>query len=442
VAQTKTPTGQREGGIQAMMPQAFQDRLFPYLTEIGEHYKTPFHLYDEAGIRQTCREMKERLGQVSEYRNFFAVKALPNPSIMKIMLDEGFGFDCSSMPELDLSRLVEAKPQDIMFTSNNTSSMEYYWASMQGGCILNLDDVSFVAKVSRMPERICFRYNPGPLRDGNEILGNPTEAKYGVRDDQIVEAYRLARERGAKTFGLHTMICSNQRDYRYMVETVKMILKVAERLKEELNIEVEFVNIGGGFGIPYKPTDETFNLAAFALEAKKLFDEFEQYQGWRPKLYTECGRYVTGPHGVLVTSVINEMEKYRHYVGVDACMSALMRPAMYDAYHQIYVPGAEDRPQETVDVVGSLCENCDKFAKERKLPETHEGDLLVIANTGAHGIAMGFNYNGRLRPKELLLRSDGSVVLIRREETTEDHFQTLSFGTNVFRPALVENSRQ
>ena len=221
-----------------------------------------------------------------------------------------------------------------------------------------------------------------------------------------------------------------------------MILKIAERLKEELNIEVEFVNIGGGFGIPYKPTDETFDLATFASEAKRLFDEFAQYRGWRPKLYTECGRYVTGPHGVLVTAVINEMEKYRHYVGVDACMSALMRPAMYDAYHHIYVPGAEDRPQETVDVVGSLCENCDKFAKERKLPETHEGDLLVIANTGAHGIAMGFNYNGRLRPKELLLRSDGSVVLIRREETTEDHFRTLSFGTNVFRPALVENSRQ
>ncbi|HRZ30225.1 MAG TPA: diaminopimelate decarboxylase [Candidatus Paceibacterota bacterium] len=426
-----------------MMSQYFQRRLFPDLREIAEHYGTPFHIYDEWGIRQTCQKMSENLGQVSEYRNFFAVKALPNPSIMKIIFDEGFGFDCSSMPELTLARKIGARPGDVMFTSNNTSRTEYSWAQMQGGCILNLDDISFVAKVSVMPELICFRYNPGPLRDGNEIIGKPEEAKYGVCDHQIVEAYRLARERGAKSFGLHTMICSNQRDYRYMVETIKMTLEVVHRLKKELNIEVEFVNIGGGFGIPYKPTDETFDLVAFTLEAKKLFAEFQQYHGWRPKLYTECGRYVTGPHGVLVTKVINKMEKYRRYVGVDACMSSLMRPALYDAYHQIYVPGAEDQAKtEVVDVVGSLCENNDKLAKQRVLPITKENDLLVIANTGAHGIAMGFTYNGRLRPKELLLRSDCSVELIRREETAEDYFRTLSFGYNVFKPSARSADRK
>lgn len=419
-----------------MMSQSFQDRLFPHLEEITRHFKTPFHIYDEVGIRQTCQEMKEQLGKVSEYQNFFAVKALPNPRIMKIVREEGCGFDCSSIPELDLARKVKATPDEIMFTSNNTSSFEYYWAMKNGGCVLNLDDISYIAKVPNpFPKLICFRYNPGPLRDGNEIIGQPEEAKYGVRDDQIIDAFSLARERGAEHFGIHTMICSNQRDYRYMVQTVEMILGVAGQLKKKLNIEVEFVNIGGGFGIPYKPTDETFDLRTFAKESLILFNEFEQEYGYRPKLYTECGRYVTGPHGVLVTKVINRPEKYRQFVGVDACMSSLMRPAIYDAYHHIYVPKDNGQGTEIVNVVGSLCENNDQFAKERELLVTKEGDLLVISKTGAHGIAMGFNYNGRLRPKELLLREDGSVELIRREETTEDYFRTLSFGCNVWKPA-------
>jgi diaminopimelate decarboxylase len=253
------------------------------------------------------------------------------------------------------------------------------------------------------------------------------EQKYGVPDSQIVQAYALARERGAKRFGLHTMICSNQRDYRYMIETVKMVLSVARRLDRELKIRVEFVNIGGGFGIPYHPTDETFDLTAFATAAKELFDEFERDCGWRPKLYTECGRYVTGPHGVLVTRVINRMRKYRQFVGVDACASALPRPMIYGAYHHIYVLGGEGRPTEIASVVGSLCENTDQFAKERELPVTSEGDLIIIANTGAHSIAMGGRYNARLLPQELLLRQDGSVKLIRRAETDEDYFRTLQF---------------
>lgn len=422
------------------MSEAFQARLFPNLGEIAQHFKTPFHIYDEMGIRQTCREMNGLLGQVSSYRNFFAVKALPNLRVMQILREEGFGFDCSSIPELDLARQVGASPEEIMFTSNNTSQLEYYWAGKNGGCILNLDDISFVEKVrGGLPLLVCFRYNPGSSRDGNSIIGKPEEAKYGVRDDRIIEAYRLAIKRGAKRFGLHTMICSNTLNSGYVLETIKMILSVASRLYIGLGIKVEFVNIGGGIGIPYRPSDFPFDLEALTIPAKGVFFEFKKTFGWCPKLYTECGRYVTGPHGVLVTSVINRMEKYRTFVGVDACMSALMRPAMYDAYHHIYVPGAEDRSTETVNVVGSLCENNDQFAKNRLLPVTKEGDLLVIANTGAHGIAMGFNYNGRLRPQELLLREDGSVELIRRAETTEDYLRTLSFRKKVWQPAQTES---
>jgi len=421
-----------------MMSRSFQERLFPNLGEIAQHFHTPFHLYDEAGIRETCRLMKGQLGQVSDYRNFFAVKALPNSRIMEIVHEEGFGFDCSSMPELDLARRVGAKPSEIMFTSNNTSTLEYHWAQMSGGCILNLDDISFVDKVLRMPELICFRYNPGPLRSGNPIIGEPKEAKYGLRDDQLLPAYQQAIEFGAARFGVHTMIVSNMKDYTYMADTVKMILEVAARLKQELYIEVEFVNIGGGFGIPYKSDDQVFDLEAFAYEAKALFDRHELEYGWRPKLFTECGRFVTGPHGVLVTKAINRMSKYREYVGVDACMSALARPAIYGAYHHIYVPGAEDRPTEVVDVVGSLCENNDKFAVQRELPQVHEGDLLVIANTGAHGIAMGSNYNGRPRPQELLLCKDGTVELIRRAETADDYFRTLEFAPKAIKLASAE----
>lgn len=416
-----------------MMPQPFQDRLFPQLREIAKFFGTPFHIYNEVGIRETCRQMKENLGQVSEYQNFFAVKALPNLKIMKIVREMGFGFDCSSAPELDLAISAGASGDEIMFTSNNTTVVEYNRA-LRYNVIINLDDISFISKLPKMPELICFRYNPGPLRDGNEIIGNPVEQKYGVREDQIVSAYKLAQHGGAKRFGLHTMICSNQRDYRYIVETVQMILRIAAMLDRALGIRVEFVNIGGGFGIPYKPTDETFNLHTFVDAAKVEFDKFEHEKGWRPKLYTECGRYVTGPHGVLVTSVINRMHKYRNFVGVDACMSALPRPAIYGAYHHIYVLDGEGRPTEMVDVVGSLCENNDKFAIDRELPVTQEGDLLAIANTGAHSIAMGSTYNARLRPPELLLREDGSVELIRRAETSEDYLAALNFEKKIFKP--------
>ena len=415
------------------MSQSFKDRLFPILPQLAEHYGTPFHVYDEAGIRATAERLNRAFAGIPGFREYYAVKALPNIHIQQLMFDLGFGFDCSSIPELITSRQVGARGEDIIFTSNNTSQEEYLFAEADGGCILNLDDISFIPKVPNFPELICFRYNPGPRRTGNIIIGNPVEAKYGVAHEQLVDAYRQAQKRGASRFGLHTMVASNERDYTYMVETARMLLELTALLKSELGIELEFVNIGGGLGIPYRPEQEGLNLDAMAAEITELFSTFRQENGFAPKMLMESGRFITGPHGVLVTTAINAKETYRHYVGVDACMSALMRPALYEAYHHIDVLGKEDLPKsEIYDVVGSLCENNDKFAVQRELPTIVDGDLLVIHDTGAHGHAMGFQYNGRLRPKELLLRTDGSVALIRRAETVEDYFTTYNFAPDVF----------
>lgn len=415
------------------MSHSFKDRLFPVLEDVARHYGTPFHIYDEQGIRSTGAALKEAFAEAAGFQEFFAVKALPNPAILRIMKKMGFGFDCSSSTELMLARRVGATADEIMFTSNNTSHPEFLLAAADGGCLLNLDDISLIPKVPDMPELICFRYNPGPRRTGNDIIGNPVEAKYGVSHDQIEAAYRLARERGAKRFGLHTMLASNERNHEYMVQTAQMLLERVASLQDALDIAFEFINIGGGFGIPYRPEDPPLDLTAMASEIIRHLREFESRHGYAPKLFMESGRYMTGPHGVLVTTAINHKEIYRKYIGVDACMSALMRPGMYGAYHHIEVPGAEGRPEEVVDVVGSLCENNDKFAIQRRLPRIHEGDRLVIQDTGAHGHSMGFNYNGKLRPKELLLREDGSVELIRRAETPADYFATLTFDADVWR---------
>jgi diaminopimelate decarboxylase len=283
-----------------------------------------------------------------------------------------------------------------------------------------------------MPALICFRYNPGARRTGNDIIGTPSEAKYGVSHDQLVDAYRAAKERGASRFGLHTMLASNELNHSYMVQTAQMLLGEVERVSAALNIHFEFINIGGGLGIPYRPEQPALNLSAMAEGIIACFKEFEARNGYAPKLFMESGRFMTGPHGVLVVTVINRKDIYRSYIGVDACMSSLMRPALYGAYHHISVPEKENLPKVlTADVVGSLCENNDKFAVQRELPEIADGDVLVIHDSGAHGHAMGFNYNGRLRPKELLLKSDGSVALIRRAETVEDHFATLVFSPDV-----------
>ncbi len=417
------------------MSDDFKQRLFPSLEQIADHFGTPFHIYDEAGILETGRKLKETFSGIDGFQEYYAVKALPNLKILELMKQMKFGFDCSSVAELVMSRQVGAEQMDIMFTSNNTTTQEFEAALADGGCILNLDDITLLDKVpTPFPELICFRYNPGPRRTGNIIIGNPVEAKYGVTHEQVVEAYRRARELGAKRFGLHTMVASNELDYTYMVETVRMLLEISALVESELDIRFEFLNIGGGFGIPYRPEDKELDVASMSQEITALFDTFKAEHGYAPRMVMESGRWMTGPHGALVTRAINHKDTYRKYVGVDACMSSLMRPALYDAYHHIDVLGSEGRPTEVVDVAGSLCENNDKFAVQRELPQVQEGDLMVIHDTGAHGHAMGFQYNARLRPKELLLRSDGRVELIRREETLEDYFATQEFAADSFTP--------
>ena len=404
-----------------------------FLNDIAEHFGTPFHVYDEKGIKETGHQLIEAFKNIEGFREYFAVKALPNPSIMKIMHELGFGFDCSSVPELVLAREAGATGEGIMFTSNNTSPEDFDFAEKDGGCILNLDDITLVDKVPKMPEMVCFRYNPGSRRTGNDIIGNPVEAKYGVSHEQVVEAYRKVKDAGAKRFGIHTMLASNELNYKYMVETSKMILDMVRMVSDKLDIQFDFVNIGGGLGIPYKPEDEALDIVAMGQEITALFDEFKKERGYCPKLYLESGRFMTGPHGVLAVTAINRKDIYRSYVGVDACMSALMRPGLYGAYHHITIPGKEDAPlNTTVDVVGSLCENNDKFAVQRNLPVIEENDILLIHDTGAHGHAMGFNYNAKMRPKELLLKENGNVTLIRREETMADYFATLNFEEDTY----------
>ncbi|MCG8640445.1 MAG: diaminopimelate decarboxylase [Desulfobacterales bacterium] len=410
------------------MSDSYRNRLSAILPQIVKTFGTPFHIYDEQGIRETCNHLNSVFKDINGFKEFFAVKALPNPLIMKIMQEEGFGFDCSSVPELTLSRQVGSFGEEIMFTSNNTSLDQFDAAQAQGGSILNLDDISLIKKLGHTPELICFRYNPGSRREGNTIIGNPVEAKYGVSHDQIIDAYGRCADMGIKRFGIHTMLASNELKYTYMVETARMLLDIVREINEKLGITFEFINIGGGLGIPYTPDAEPFDLDAMAKEITALFTAFKTENKWVPRLYMESGRYITGPHGVLVTQVINHKQIYRNYVGVDASMSSLMRPGMYDAYHHIHILGKETgQSEKIVDVVGALCENNDKFAVQRELPETREGDILIIHDTGAHGHAMGFNYNGHLRPKELLLKQDGSVELIRRAETADDYFATLDF---------------
>ncbi len=408
----------------------YKNRLYPILKDIARHYKTPFHIYDEIGIRNTAEELTSAFSGGYDFREYFAVKALPNLRILEVIKNVGFGFDCSSIPELVLSRMTGAVADDIMFTSNNTSEEEFRFSMQDGGSILNLDDITLLEKLKELPHIICFRYNPGEERSGNRIIGNPAEAKYGLTRGQLEEAYKKCRDEGIERFGIHTMLISNELDYKYMVETLKMLLDIAEFLSSKLGISFEFINIGGGIGIPYKYEEKDFDLKALGKETDKFFAKFYKKNGYMPKLFLESGRYMTGNHGVLVTTAINRKDTYKKYIGVDACMSSLMRPGIYGAYHHIDVYGKEE-PDETVDVVGSLCENMDKFAIDRKLPKIENGDILIIHDTGAHGYSMGFNYNGRLRPKELFLGKDGRVELIRREETLEDYLATFDFVPDI-----------
>ncbi len=419
------------------MSKVFEERLFPILPEVIKYFGTPFHIYDEQGIIDTGEKWKADFKDIFGFKEYFAVKALPNPTILRIMYRLGFGLDCSSASELILARQNGFLAEDIMLTSNNTYGELFELALANGGCVLNLDDISMIDKITKIPELICFRYNPGERRRGTEIIGNPIESKWGVRHDQIIDAYQRVMDRGAKRFGIHTMIISNELSYQYMVDTVRMLLEVIEMISLSLDIKFEFLNIGGGVGIPYRPEDKAFNMPALAKEAEALLQEFEQKHGYAPRLFMECGRFTTGPHGVLVTSVINRMSKYREYVGINtSTLSANPRPAFYQtAYHHITILSPDGVPkhddEEVVDVVGPLCENNDKFAKQCLLPRVDVGDILVQHDTGAHCLAMGGNYNGWLRPQELLLHPDGTTELIRRTETMDDLFTTLKIEPKI-----------
>lgn len=401
------------------------------LESIIEKHTTPFHIYDEQAIRENARRLNEAFSWAPSFKEYFAVKATPNPHILKILKEEGFGVDCSSIAELIISEKVGFQGEEIMFSSNNTPAHEYQKA-FQMGAIINLDDITHIDYLEEhvgIPEMISFRYNPGPLRGGNAIIGKPEEAKYGLTREQIFQAYKIMQEKGVKRFGLHTMVISNELNSQYFIETAQMMFDLAIEIKNKLGIKIELVNFGGGIGIPYKPEEKPIDLAEIGQGVQKVYQEKIIPHDLHPlKIALECGRVITGPYGYLVTRAIHKKEIYKNYIGVDASMADLMRPGMYGAYHHITVVGKEKEPHDHIyDITGSLCENCDKFAIDRQLPKITRGDILVIHDTGAHGHAMGFNYNGKLRSAELLLKPDKSVQLIRRAETLEDYFATLKF---------------
>lgn len=400
------------------------------IEDIIATYPTPFHIYDEESIRENARHLLKAFSWNAGFKEFFAVKALPNPTILEILKEEGFGADCSSLPELLLAERAGITGEDIMFTSNDTPAEEFKKAK-ELGAIINLDDIShieFLEKEVGLPDLLCFRYNPGPLRGGNAIIGNPEEAKYGFTREQLFEGYEQAKAKGVTRFGLHTMVASNELDPQYFIDTVEMLMQLAAEISERLGIVLEFINMGGGIGIPYRPDQVAVDLGLVSRGVKEIYDQYvKKHDLGKIKVFMENGRMITGPYGYLVTTVRHKKDIYKQYVGLDSCMANLMRPSLYGAYHHITVLGKESLPKDHVyDVTGSLCENNDKFAIDRELPEIEPGDILVIHDTGAHGHAMGFNYNGKLRSAELLLKSDGTVKLIRRAETIDDLFATLN----------------
>ncbi|WP_319559909.1 diaminopimelate decarboxylase [Marispirochaeta sp.] len=400
------------------------------IDRIIDTYPTPFHIYDEKAIRENARRLYKTFDWVpGGFKNYFAVKALPNPRIIKILKEEGMGTDCSSLPELIISEMAGISGEDVMFTSNDTPAVEYVKAK-ELGAVINLDDISHIEYLQEnagIPELICFRYNPGELKSGNDIIGKPTEAKYGFTREQLFEGYKKVRDLGAKRFALHTMVASNELNPDYFIETAGLLFDTAVELKGKLGIELEFVNLGGGIGIPYRPEEKAVDLEYVSAGIKDRYEKTILPAGLDGmRIVMECGRMVTGPYGWLITRVLHRKETYKTFIGLDSSMANLMRPALYGAYHHISVLGKEDDPATlTADITGSLCENNDKFAIDRRIPEVEIGDILAIHNTGAHGHAMGFNYNAKLRSAELLLKKDGSVELIRRAETVEDYLATL-----------------
>ncbi len=419
-------------------------RYFPLnagqLKELVQKFPTPFYIYDEKSIRENMREFTEAFSIFPIFKEHFAVKALPNPYILKILSDEGCGADCSSIAELMLCDASGIHGKDVIFTSNETPAEEYRYAYEKGN-IINLDDFTHIEYLKKtlgtIPETICFRYNPGPLKKGgNAIIGKPEEAKYGLTREQLLEAYRICRAEGVKHFGLHTMVASNELNPDFFADTARILFELCVEIKEKCGVRIEFTDLGGGLGIPYRPDQKKVSYSEVAGKIRKLYDQIIVPAGLDPLgIYWECGRPITGPYGWLVSTAIHHKHIYREYVALDSCMADLMRPGMYGSYHEITVSGKEDEPKtEIYDVVGSLCENCDKFAVQRELPKIDIGDLVVIHDAGAHGRAMGYNYNGKLRCGELLLRTDGSVVQIRRRETLDDLFATIDMaGVKTFK---------
>ncbi|MFL5805939.1 MAG: diaminopimelate decarboxylase, partial [Roseiflexaceae bacterium] len=378
------------------------------LEAIAATYPTPFYLYDERGIRAGARALQRAFDWAPSFKEYFAVKATPNPYILSILRAEGFGADCSSEPELLLAERAGIVGEEIMFTSNDTPAHEFRTAR-ELGAIINLDDIThlpFLERHAGVPEIISFRYNPGPRRAGNAIIGNPVEAKYGLTYEQLFDAYAAARQKGVRRFGLHAMVASNELDPQYFVETAAMLFDLVVEISRELGIRCEFVNLGGGIGIPYRPEQQPVDLSAVSAGIRQVYERTIAANGLHPlTLSMECGRLITGPHGYLIAAVRHVKRTYKTFVGMDACMADLMRPALYGAYHHITVLGAQQSATDGIyDVTGSLCENNDKFAIDRALPEVDIGDILVFHDAGAHGHAMGFNYNGKLRAAELLLR--------------------------------------
>jgi diaminopimelate decarboxylase len=401
------------------------------LEEITKKYPTPFHIYDEKGIKDYAEYFVSNFSWNNGFKEYFAVKALPNPYIMKILHQKGFGADCSSMAELLLAEKAGMRGDEIMFTSNDTPAEEYQKA-IDLGAIINLDDITHIDYIEKhvgIPELVCFRYNPGALKGGNAIIGNPEESKYGFTREQLFDGYKRLKEKGVKRFGIHTMVASNELDADYFVETADIIFDTIVDIHQELGIRFEFANLGGGIGIPYKREHKSVDMKKVSDGIKELYEKYIEANNLAPlKIFFESGRAITGPFGYLVARVLHMKETYKKYVGLDASMHNLMRPAMYKAYHHITIPGKEDQPHDKLyDVTGSLCENNDKFAINRLLPKVDVGDLVVIHDTGAHGHSMGFNYNGKLRSAELLLRENGEVEQIRRAETHDDYFATLDF---------------
>lgn len=401
------------------------------LDEITKNYPTPFHLYDEKGIRENVKALKEAFSWNPGFKEYFAVKATPNPFLMQILQEYGCGCDCSSYAELMLSEAIGAVGDDIMFSSNDTPEEDFQYAD-QLGAIINLDDIThieFLEKcIGKIPETISCRYNPGGLfKISNDIMDNPGDSKYGMTTEQLTEAFKILKLKGAKEFGIHAFLASNTVTNEYYPMLAKILFEQAVKLQKETGVHIKFINLSGGIGIPYNPDQEPNDIRVIGEGVRRVYNEVLVPAGMGDvSIYTELGRYMMGPYGCLVTKAIHEKHTYKEYIGVDACAANLMRPAMYGSYHHITVSGKEEQLcDHKYDVTGSLCENNDKFAIDRMLPEIKTGDYLAIHDTGAHGYSMGYNYNGKLKSAELLLREDGSVQLIRRAETPKDYFATL-----------------